>query len=219
LKVNFAVREYLVQAADFGVPQSRRRVILLGIERSAEVSPPDDLSAALPTDFNASRALAGDALRLAKHLDPKTDPVHRARKSQPMTLKRIRAVKQGGGRLELPKELQLACHGRLGSRNATSIYGRIDPAKPAPTMTTRCTTPSCGRFVHPTEDRGLTLREAALLQSFPVSYSFSGTYGDIERQIGNAVPPKLAEGLGRIVSSLLEDSEDFEKSDLAQAAA
>lgn len=70
-------------------------------------------------------------------------------------------------------------------------------------MTTRCTTPSCGRFIHPTEHRGLTLREAALLQSFPKAYSFCGTYGEIERQIGNAVPPKLSQGLGLIVAGLL----------------
>ncbi|HEX4730517.1 MAG TPA: DNA cytosine methyltransferase [Solirubrobacterales bacterium] len=219
LKTDFDIKEYIVQASDFGIPQNRRRVILLGIERAADVSPPDDLLAALPADFDASEAVAGDALKLAANLNSKIDPIHRARESQPMTLERIRAMKPGGGRLNLPKRLQLACHNRLTSKNATSIYGRIDPLKPAPTMTTRCTTPSCGRFVHPTEDRGLTLREAALLQSFPLSYSFSGTYGDIERQIGNAVPPKLAEGLGLIVASLLGDADDLEAGRLSHAAA
>jgi DNA (cytosine-5)-methyltransferase 1 len=73
-------------------------------------------------------------------------------------------------------------------------------------MTTRCTTPSCGRFVHPLEDRGLSLREAALLQTFPADYAFEGNYGEIERQIGNAVPARLADGLGRIVEALLEGS-------------
>jgi DNA (cytosine-5)-methyltransferase 1 len=84
-------------------------------------------------------------------------------------------------------------------------------------MTTRCTTPSCGRFVHPTDDRGLTLREAALLQTFPVSYEFGGNYGEIERQIGNAVPPKLAEGLGLIVRGLLP-GELNDPAETAQAA-
>jgi DNA-cytosine methyltransferase len=206
LRSDFHLKEYLVQAANFGVPQNRRRVILLGVDRAAEVLPPDDLLAALPADFDRSATAAGDVLKLTSDLQAEIDPVHRARTPRPMTLKRIRAAKQGGGRLDLPEKLRLACHNRLDNRNATSIYGRIDPSKPAPTMTTRCTTPSCGRFVHPTEDRGLTLREAALIQSFPISYSFSGNYGDIERQIGNAVPPKLAEGLGLIVAALLEDA-------------
>ncbi|MFE6714649.1 DNA cytosine methyltransferase [Streptomyces sp. NPDC057695] len=75
--------------------------------------------------------------------------------------------------------------------------------EPAPTMTTRCTTPACGTFVHPTEHRGLTLREAATFQTFPVSYVFSGNYGSIERQIGNAVPVRMAKGLGLIASVIL----------------
>jgi DNA (cytosine-5)-methyltransferase 1 len=217
LKETHTMREYIVQASEFGVPQSRRRVILVGIERDTEVSPPVDLLSALPKNFDASPQVAADALKLATSLDPGIDPTHKARQSQPKTLRRIRAMKQGGGRLQLPKDLELACHSRLGSKNATSIYGRIDPAKPAPTMTTRCTTPSCGRFVHPTENRGLTLREAALLQTFPVSYKFEGTYGDIERQIGNAVPPKLAEALGLVVQSLL-DGELSEPAKAVQAA-
>ncbi len=219
LEDKFDVAEYVVQATDFGVPQSRRRVIVIGIERSAEVTLPDDLPAALPDDFDASPQVASDALALAEAVDPAEDTVHRSRTPQPMTLRRIRAVRQGGGRLQLPKELELACHARLGKSNATSIYGRIDPARPAPTMTTRCTTPSCGRFVHPTEDRGLTLREAALLQTFPLTYRFHGTYGAIERQIGNAVPVRLAHGLGVLVRDLLAQGDISARQDGVQASA
>ena len=122
----------------------------------------------------------------------------------PKTLERIRTVPIGGGRLDLPPSLRLDCHERLETRSATSIYGRIDPSRPAPTMTTRCTTPSCGRFVHPSEDRGLTLREAALIQTFPPDYKFEGNYGEVERQIGNAVPVRMAEALGLAVARLLE---------------
>ena len=124
---------------------------------------------------------------------------------EPGALERIKAVPPGGGRLALPAELELACHARLGKGSATSIYGRIDPSKAAPTMTTRCTTPSCGRFIHPTEDRGLTLREAALLQTFPIDYVFKGNHGEIERQVGNAVPPKLAEALSLVVKDLVAE--------------
>ncbi len=72
-------------------------------------------------------------------------------------------------------------------------------------MTTRCTTAACGAFVHPTEDRGLTLREAAAFQTFPHDYVFEGGYDAVERQIGNAVPVRMAQGLGLTVRRLLGD--------------
>jgi DNA (cytosine-5)-methyltransferase 1 len=200
---NYRLATHIVDAVDFGVPQRRRRVIVLGVRRDIQVGLPRDLLSALPGGFDISSRTAGEALAAAEKLSAVEDPVHRARNPQPATLERIRAMKQGGGRLDLPKHLQLACHTRLTGRNATSIYGRIDPDQPAPTMTTRCTTPSCGRFVHPTADRGLTLREAALLQTFPLTYSFHGSYQAVERQIGNAVPPRLAEALGLVVATML----------------
>jgi len=216
LSAKYVVGEYIVQAADFGTPQSRRRMIALCVEREAAVDLPADLAAALPDEFDAGSRTAGDALALAAGLRKDVDPVHRARTPKPKTIQRIRSVKQGQGRVDLPPHLRLRCHGDLKQQNATSVYGRIDPSLPAPTMTTRCTTPSCGRFIHPTEDRGLTLREAALIQSFPVAYAFRGNYGEIERQIGNAVPPRLAEGLGVIVAGLLRLR--FSSEQLAQAA-
>jgi DNA (cytosine-5)-methyltransferase 1 len=204
LQRNYVVTHHIAHAEHFGVPQRRRRVIVLAISKELHAGLPESLAEALPADFDASRQTAGPALERAKHLDSTTDPLHRSRRSSPVVLARIRASRQGGGRADLPPSLQLACHAKLGNRAATTIYGRIDPSEPAPTMTTRCTTPSCGRFIHPYEDRGLTLREAALLQTFPLDYKFVGSYGSIERQIGNAVPVRLGHALGEIVRSLLE---------------
>lgn len=206
LRRDYRIGEYVVQAADFGVPQRRRRAIVLGIRSDLEIEPPEDLVSAVPTDFDLVARTAGEALAFAHGLTAETDPVHRARTPRPKTLERIRAVSPGGGRKQLPPDLELACHARLERSDATSIYGRIDPNHQAPTMTTRCTTPSCGRFVHPTEHRGLTLREAALIQTFPVDYQFRGTYGGIEQQIGNAVPPRLAHALGLVVVRLLDSA-------------
>jgi DNA (cytosine-5)-methyltransferase 1 len=206
LSEDYVVADYIVQATDFGIPQNRRRMIVLAIERGSNIVPPEDLVGALPEGFDVSPTSAGEAIAMAAHLSTADDPIHRARTPRPKTLERILAMKQGGGRTQLPEHLQLACHTRLKTRAATSIYGRIDPAKPAPTMTTRCTTPSCGRFVHPTENRGLTLREAAVLQSFPLDYEFRGFYDQIERQIGNAVPPRLAEALGAVIAGLIGSS-------------
>jgi DNA (cytosine-5)-methyltransferase 1 len=200
---SYEVRQFIVQASDFGVPQRRRRLIVLGVRRDLNASLPERLEDAIPESFDIEPQTAGDALALTGGVRPEIDLCHRARKSRETTRRRILAAVQGGGHRDLPPELQLVCHGKLKTVAATSIYGRIDPAAPAPTMTTRCTTPSCGRFVHPTEPRGLTLREAAVIQTFPLDYKFEGGYDSIERQIGNAVPPKLALALGLIVRRLL----------------
>ena len=205
LDERYRVQTYTVQATDFGIPQRRRRLIAFAIDRDLDVQPPDDLVRALPSDFDTSQRTSGEALDSVTGLAFEVDPLHRARRLRPKTLERVRAVSQGQGRRDLPTHLRLGCHSRLSRIEATAIYGRIDPARPAPTMTTRCTTPSCGRFIHPTEDRGLTLREAAILQTFPPSYRFLGGYDQIERQIGNALPPRLAEALGLIVVGSLRE--------------
>lgn len=105
--------------------------------------------------------------------------------------------------MDLPPDLQLACHRRLDGRVATASYGRMSADGVAPTLTTRCTTPACGTYVHPWEDRGISLREAALLQTFPSDYAFCGNYGAIERQIGNAIPVRLAQAAAIAVMALL----------------
>jgi DNA (cytosine-5)-methyltransferase 1 len=200
----YVIRTYLVDAAEFGVPQYRKRVIVIAVDKSLGVTLSDRLTDLLPRDFDTARRTAWSALTAASALTEARDPVHRARRSTPIVVRRIKAAPRGGGRADLPADLQLACHERLDRADATSIYGRIDPDAPAPTMTTRCTTPSCGRFIHPYEDRGLTLREAALLQSFPLDYQFRGSHQSIERQIGNAVPVRLAAALGNIVRNITD---------------
>lgn len=199
LQGDYRVRQYVVDAADFGVPQHRKRVIMLAVDRDLDPELPDDLTTLLPGDFDTSMRTAWSALEPAESLTEADDPVHRARRSSEIVRRRIKAAPVGGGRVDLPPDLRLACHKRLKGTHATTIYGRIDPEKPSPTMTTRCTTPSCGRFIHPFRDRGITLREAALLQSFPLRYRFVGTHQSIERQIGNAVPVRLANALAEIV--------------------
>jgi DNA (cytosine-5)-methyltransferase 1 len=199
----YGFAQHLVQAADFGVPQSRRRIIVFGVALDIGTAPTGNFAELVPDDFDRSARTAGQALADVEGLTYEADPVHRARTPRPLTVRRLRATTPGGGRRELPPELVLNCHKTLARADATSIYGRVDPGAPAPTMTTRCTTPSCGRFGHPTEDRGLTLREAALLQTFPIDYRFAGTYGEIERQIGNAVPARLAQAVGLAVRAVL----------------
>lgn len=200
-KLGYAVRVYTVDAVAFGVPQRRRRLIALGVRYLPEEALPEDLSAAIPMDFHRTPRTVNDALTTVV-LDRATDELHRGRSHRPKALERIKAIPLGGTRFDLPEHLRLACHEGLG-RRATASYGRMPLDGPAPTLTTRCTTPACGSFIHPTEDRGITLREAALLQTFPRTYRFSGRYDEIERQIGNAIPVRLAHGVAHVAAALV----------------
>lgn len=202
----YRLSSWIVDAADFGVPQRRRRLIAIAVRRHL-VEFPDDLCDLVPPSLISDTAHASDVIAQAGPIDGSEDEWHRARTPTSAVLERIRAIPPGGNRYDLPQALQLDCHKRLnqsGRRNATSPYGRIPAEGPAPTMTTRCTTVSCGRFIHPTEDRGISLREAALLQTFPRGYAFVGSYGSVERQIGNAVPVRLAHALGLAVRRMLD---------------
>ncbi len=201
-------RAYDVFASDYGVPQRRRRLIAIAIRVRARSLLPDDLDTMVPDSFDATAPNASDVIDLAGPIDGTSDPLHRARRPTPLVLERIRAIPPGGNRFDLPPHLQLACHKRIKRKGAWAPYGRIRRTGPAPTMTTKCTTPSCGRFVHPSEHRGISLREAALLQTFPPSYRFVGTHESIERQIGNAVPVRLAEALGLAVRRCVETARE-----------
>ena len=202
----YSVRPWVVDAAKFGVPQRRRRLVAIAV-RQPRAEFKEDLRDMLPPSFDLTAPHASEVIAQAGSIAKSRDEWHRARTPKRVVLERIRAIPAGGNHYDLPEALQLACHRRLrqqGRRAATGPYGRIALDGPAPTMTTRCTTISCGRFVHPTEDRGISLREAALLQTFPPRYEFSGTYESMERQIGNAVPVRLAHALGLAVRAILE---------------
>ena len=198
----YRFRPWIADAVDFGVPQRRRRLIAIAVRGDMPAELPDDLRDVLPPGFPLTAPHASEAIAEAGPIEGTRDEWHRARTPTAMTLERIRAIPPGGSHADLPEALQLACHKRLrrqGRTAATGPYGRIPQEGPAPTMTTRCTTVSCGRFIHPREHRGISLREAALLQTFPPDYRFVGSHESVERQIGNAVPVKLARALGLVV--------------------
>ncbi len=173
-----------LNATHFGVAQSRRRLFLIALRSDL-----DPLPASFWRSVEDPTPHAADLLATLAPL--KGDELNKHRISSGVVLDRIKAIPVNGSRFDLPVELRLACHDRLTTHVATTAYSRMSTTGPAPTLTTRCTTPSCGQFIHPRADRGLTLREAAILQSFPANYRFVGKYGEIERQIGNAVPVKV----------------------------
>ena len=207
-EIGYGVRSYQLDAKEFGVPQRRKRLVVIGIHGRALETLPKNLLVKVPAGFDRSTRSAGEAIELANAISQTEDPINRGRRHKEHVVERIAAVPVGGNRFDLPVEHQLECHRRMESRQASASYGRIRASQPAPTMTTRCTTPACGSFIHPTENRGITLREAALIQSFPIDYRFFGTYGQVEAQIGNAFPPRMAEGIGLAIKTILIEGSD-----------
>jgi DNA (cytosine-5)-methyltransferase 1 len=172
----------VLDAADFGVPQRRRRFVLLAGRKT-------EIAFARPARHKVvvSDAIGKLSARARNH------PLHRyeERRSEKVMQLIKRIPPDGGSRSSLGKENQLQCHKDFDGFK--DIYGRMAWNKVAPTITTGCFNPSKGRFLHPTLNRAITLREAALLQSFPLSYSFSLEKGRIAvaEMIGNALPPEF----------------------------
>lgn len=196
-----------VYCPDYGIPQSRTRLVLLAsklgkIQMIEKTHSKDNYI----TTRDAICALPPIA---AGGQDP-MDPLHRARHLSPLNLKRIKATPYGGSWQDWPEELRLECHKKSEGKTWTNVYGRINWDEPSPTMTTLCTGYGNGRFGHPTQDRALSVREAALLQTFPKEYQFfedeeSISIAKASRYIGNAVPPKLGEVIGKSITKHIEE--------------
>jgi DNA (cytosine-5)-methyltransferase 1 len=137
----------------------------------------------------------------AGQIHPK-DPDHAAMALSPLNLKRIASTPEGKGRESWPADLLLDCH--EGHSGHSDVYGRLAWDRPASAMTTRCLSYSNGRYGHPDQNRAISLREAACLQTFPKTFRFSGTLTSRGRQVGNAVPPLLARRIGEAVLQVID---------------
>lgn len=184
-----------VYCPDYGIPQTRRRLVLLA-SRFGDIKLIPYTNK--PTEYKTVKDVIGDLPPLrAGETDP-NDPLHKAKSLSPLNLERIRRTPYGGGWKDWPEELRLKCHKTERGGTFGSVYGRMVWEKPAPTMTTQCTGLGNGRFGHPTQDRAISVREAALIQTFPKSYKFFAdekkvSIAKASRYIGNAVPPRLGE--------------------------
>lgn len=178
-----------LNAAEYGVPQRRERCIMVASRDAKRIASFYETISVQPT-VTVRQTIEGLRQLRSGERDP-DDPLHFARCHKPIVLRRLQHIpKDGGSRLALPPELELECH--KGRKNDfPDVYGRMKWDDVAPTLTTGCTDVTKGRFAHPLEDRAITLREAALLQSFPPDYRFAGNPGQIARQIGNAVPVNM----------------------------
>jgi DNA (cytosine-5)-methyltransferase 1 len=125
------------------------------------------------------------------------DQDHQAALLSDINLKRIALTPEGGNRESWPQNLWLDCH--RDHKGHTDVYGRLSWNKPAAGLTTRCISYSNGRFGHPEQNRAISVREAACLQTFPRHYAFRGNLNSRARQIGNAVPPLMAQRFGEAI--------------------
>ena len=182
----------ILSAVDFGVPQARRRAFIIGSRIGTPVFP-------APT---GERANVRDAIADLP-LVPTEEGLHFGRNPTEKSLERYRHVPPGGNRFDLPRELQPACWLNKPT-GSTDVFGRLEWDKPSLTIRTEFFKPEKGRYLHPVADRPITHREAARLQTFPDDFAFTGSRISIAKQIGNAVPPKLAMEVARVIAQHLE---------------
>jgi DNA (cytosine-5)-methyltransferase 1 len=225
-ELGYVVGSKVVCASRFGIPQYRKRSILLAVKK--ELVKEERFADLLKTELLLPEADPNSAMvsvtNAIGHLPPLEAgeahaqiPNHRTRNLSELNLKRLRAAKPGKSNAYMDEsgaeELSLDCHRRvnkkLKQRCFTDVYTRMFSDRPSPTITTKCHSISNGRFGHYdiTQNRGISLREAALLQSFPMNYVFhpKNMTEPIARMIGNAVPPKLAEFFVRyLTDSIVE---------------
>jgi len=206
----YQVAYNVLNAADFGAPQQRKRLVLVA-SRLGPVSVPEPTHKG-PENWVTVRQAVGHLKKLKDGQACHDDPLHVASALSGLNRARIRASKPGGTWRDWPRELVAACHQRESGKHSAGVYGRMEWDKPAPTMTTLCNGYGNGRFGHPEQHRGISLREAAIFQSFPENYRFtrkgeSVVIKTVGRLIGNAVPPKLGEAVGlALYASLRADS-------------
>ena len=197
-KIGYGLQIRKLTASDFGVPQTRKRVFIVG-ERVTEIVRGFEFPAPNGMPVQTVRDAIADLMEKTE----KDVPNHKADRLSAINLKRIRAIKEGEGRDSLPSNLQLACHKTHEGHRHLDTYGRMAWDQPSPTITARFDSFSRGRFGHPVLDRTITLREGARLQTFPDDFSFLGSKVEVARQIGNAVPPMLAEVIAKKVKECL----------------
>jgi DNA (cytosine-5)-methyltransferase 1 len=193
-RAGYEVRYERINAAAYGVPQIRRRVLFYGWLRDRVPDfrlPTGDVSdGAYRSVWSAIGDLSSPPL---DYTPLPSDPLHRRMRLSQLNLRRLSMIPPGGGFEHLPRELRVDCHrdgpDRIGHRN---VYGRLHPEEPAGTITARFDSFTRGKFAHPYEDRNITLREGARLQTFPDSHTLLGTQEEIAALIGNSVPPLFA---------------------------
>lgn len=209
--LGYATHDKILNAVDYGVPQFRERIVLLAGHNGKEIRFPEPThgkrgSIEVQSGLLQEWVTVGRALKGLPSLEPGESSSianHKARDMYDRVSNFIKRVPlDGGSRKQVEPEYWLECHKKENCGHA-DVYGRLALDQPSGVITSGCTNVSKGRFVHPTQHRGLTAREAARLQSFPDTFVFEGTMDEVSKQIGNAVPPKLAEAIAKAILNWL----------------
>lgn len=209
-QLGYMVKEKILRAVDYGVPQKRRRAIIIGSRIGTPVFPE-------PTHYpfgQLSLTDAGkypwrtvrDAIRDLP-LKPDGKSWHVGRNPTEKSLARYKSIPPGGNRFDLPLSLMPECWKRKKT-GSTDVFGRLEWDKPSLTIRTEFFKPEKGRYLHPEAHRPITIKEAARLQTFPDQYILMGSHVQVAKQVGNAVPCELARNIGEAVFKLFEFSFD-----------
>lgn len=204
-KQGYFVSYEVVNCPEYGIPQKRKRLVLIA-SKFGEIN----LIAKTHSQLNyiTVKDTIGNLSKIRDGEHDRTDLLHFARKLTPLNKKRIRKTPYGGGWKDWPKDLLLSCHQKQSGKSYSSVYGRMKWEEPAPTITTHCIGYGNGRFGHPEQDRAISLREAALLQTFPIGYKFfkegeKFSSVRVARQLGNAVPVRLGQIIAKSIKNHL----------------
>ena len=205
-KADYTVSQYVVFCPDYGIPQRRRRLVLFAskfgeVKLLPKTHSPENYKKVKNAIFKLRPIKCGEA-------DPK-DPLHRSQKLSPLNLARIRSTPEGGAWQTWDDSLKLKCHKKKKGHSFRAVYGRMRWDDLGSTITTQFNKLGTGRFGHPEQDRAISIREAALLQTFPKYYSFVRdqsdiTFVELSMHIGNAVPVKLSRVIAKSVKKHLE---------------
>lgn len=195
----------VVDSSKFGVPQTRNRMVLLASKLGdIRMLPPSTIK-----PKTVRQAISHLRVLKAGESAPR-DKLHATATLSEKNLMRIKASKPGGTWRDWPESLVADCHKAKSGKTYAGVYGRMEWDKPGPTMTTQCYGFGNGRFGHPEQDRAISLREAAILQSFPRTYHFIPAGGEVNfsalgRLIGNAVPVDLGRAIARSIKAHLKE--------------
>ena len=185
-----------IKLAKYGIPQSRRRLVLVASRHGPIRLPEETHGPGTPNErYDTVRDWISHLPPIQAGEEHGEVSNHRAANLSARNRARVKSTPEGGGHRDWPDELKLDCH--KGFSGYSDVYGRMSWDAPASGLTTRCISYSNGRFGHPDQDRAISVREAACLQTFPEDFVFNGGMGSMARQIGNAVPVRLAELVGR----------------------
>jgi DNA (cytosine-5)-methyltransferase 1 len=185
----------IVDCTHYAIPQSRKRLVLLASKLKPIKLIPPRMS---EPQTKTVRGSIGHLPPLAAGASDPDDELHTASSLSELNLRRIQASKPGGTWRDWDTTLVASCHRKASGQTYPSVYGRMEWDAPAPTITTQCFGFGNGRFGHPVQDRAISLREAAILQTFPEKYKFIApgeriNFSRLGRLIGNAVPVRIGE--------------------------